>query len=100
MSQTTIGYAPSGIQLNLSDHSFGAAEAFYRIFRALPQKERFAIADLILRDEEVCRNFGLSEIPNEITKKAFNEPFEQMAIFETIDDLRKDLITERRIARR
>ena len=98
MSQTTTAMAPI-IQKN--QILVGAAEAFYSLFRALPRKERLAIAGYILADEDVQTNLDplllresrASEIPNETTKQAFNEPKEQMAIFETIDDLRKDLLS-------
>ncbi|MGB0387512.1 MAG: hypothetical protein ACPGWR_22055 [Ardenticatenaceae bacterium] len=92
MSQTTRAIAPT-IQKNKIP--VGAAEAFYSIFRALPRKERLAIAGYILADEDVQTNLDpfASQMPNETTKQAFNEPKEQMAIFETIDDLRKDLLS-------
>jgi len=99
--QSTSAVAPSGIQLNVLELPFGAAKAFYSIFRALPRKERLAIAGYILADEDVQTNLDplllasgrASEIPNETTKQAFHEAKEQMTIFETIDDLRKDLLS-------
>ena len=94
MSQTTTAIGPI-IQKNPFELPIGAAEAFYSLFRALPRKERLAIVGYILADEDVQTNLDPSarEIPNETTKQAFNEPKEQMAIFETIDDLRKDLLS-------
>jgi hypothetical protein len=69
------------------------AEAFYRVFRALPKKERVAIARYILTDEEVQNSLELSEVPNEITVKAFTEDKQCMPVFSTIDELRKDLLS-------
>lgn len=99
MYEATGAMAPPIIQKNTLEVAVGAAEAFYSIFRALPRKERLAIAGYILADQEVQttleplqrQEYSASEIPNETTKQAFHEPKEQMAIFETIDDLRKDL---------
>jgi hypothetical protein len=99
MYEATGAMAPTIIQKNTLE--VPAAEAFYSIFRALPRKERLAIAGYILADEDVQTNLDPllldssrgSEIPNETTKQAFNEPKEQMMIFETIDDLRKDLLS-------
>ena len=45
-------------------------EAFYRLFQALPAKERFAAARYILEDEEIRQHFKL---PNEKTLAAFAE---------------------------
>jgi len=47
-----------------------APEAFYRLFQALPTKERFAAARYILEDEEIRHHFKL---PNEMTLAAFAE---------------------------
>lgn len=94
MSQTTTAIGPM-IQKKPLELPVGAAEAFYSLFRALPRKERLAIVDYILADEDVQIDLHpfAREIPNETTKQAFNEPKEQMAIFETIEDLRKDLLS-------
>jgi hypothetical protein len=71
----------------------GTAEAFYNIFCALPKKERLAIVRYILRDKEIQKKFKLAEIPNAITLKAFAEDKKKIPVFETIDDLRKDLLS-------
>ncbi len=72
---------------------FGPAEAFYKIFRALPQKERIAIAYYILADEEVQKGLELSEIPNETTVQAFAKDKQDMPVFNTIDELQEDLLS-------
>jgi len=71
----------------------GAAEAFYKIFRALPLEDRVAITQYILADEDVQKNLGLLEIPNLVTIRAFAEGQQNMALFDTIDDLREDLLS-------
>ena len=74
-------------------HTLGIAEAFYRVFRALPPKERIVIARYILADEEVQLNLALSEIPNETTLQAFAENKQLMPVFDTVDELGKDLLS-------
>jgi len=71
----------------------GTAEAFYRVFRALPRKERMAVAHYILADTEVQKTLALPEMPNEITVRAFTEDKHSMPIFDTVDELRKDLVS-------
>jgi len=65
------------------------AEAFYRLFRALPKKDRLLIARYILEDEDIQQSL---EIPNEITVQAFGEDKATMSVFSSIDALRKDLL--------
>jgi hypothetical protein len=65
------------------------AEAFYRVFCALPRKDRLAVARYILEDEDIRQQL---EIPNELTRQAFAEAPEAMPVFQTIDALRKDLL--------
>ncbi|CAK8722251.1 MAG: hypothetical protein CDV28_11635 [Candidatus Electronema aureum] len=48
-----------------STSKISAPEAFYRLFQALPAKERFAAAKYILEDEQVRHHF---KIPNEMTE--------------------------------
>jgi hypothetical protein len=74
-------------------HTLGTAEAFYRVFCALPQEERIAIAHYILADEEVQQSLALSEIPNEITLQAFAEDKRRMPVFDTVDELEEDLLS-------
>lgn len=68
------------------------AEAFYQVFRALPKKDRLAIAHYILEDEEIQRSMDQLEVPNETTLAAFAEDKATMPVFQTIDELRKDLL--------
>lgn len=76
-----------------NDNLLSTAEAFYRVFRALPKKQRLAAARYILEDEEIQQSFGLAEIPNELTVKAFAEDKKTMPVFQSIDELRKDLVS-------
>ncbi len=69
------------------------AEAFYLIFRSLPKKDRLAVATYILEDEEVQDNSNFFEQPNKKTLKAFAEDKSSMSAFNSIDELRKDLLT-------
>ena len=88
-----------GTQSNVVYHqetnqaAFEAAEAFYKIFRALPLEERVAITQYILTDEDVQKNLSLLEIPNGITIHAFSENKQTMASFDTVDELREDLLS-------
>ena len=66
------------------------AEAFYRIFRALPRKDRLTVARYILEDEDIRRSFDKLEIPNETTLKAFAEDKSVMPVFHSVEELRKD----------
>jgi hypothetical protein len=88
-----------GIQSDVYKHqktnqaAFEAAEAFYKIFRALPREERVAITQYILADEDVRKNLSLLEIPNGITIHAFLENKQTMASFDTVNELREDLLS-------
>nr|VFJ48711.1 MAG: hypothetical protein BECKFW1821A_GA0114235_102047 [Candidatus Kentron sp. FW] len=64
-------------------------EAFYYLFRTLSQNERFTAARYILEDEEIRR---YSKIPNEATLEALSEDKNNMPLFDTIDELRADLL--------
>jgi hypothetical protein len=70
----------------------GTAEAFYRVFRALPKKDRLTVARYILEDEDTRRSFDKLEIPNETTSKAFAEDKSAMPVFHSVEELRKDLL--------
>ncbi len=72
-----------------STNKISAPEAFYRLFQALPAKERFAAARYILEDEEIRQHFKL---PNEMTLAAFAEDKEEMPVFTSMDALREDLL--------
>ncbi len=69
------------------------AEAFYLVFRALPKKDRLAVARYVFEDEEILHSSGLAEIPNETTLKAFSEDKSAMLAFNSVDELRKDLLS-------
>lgn len=51
------------------------------------------IARYILQDEDIRRNLDEFELPNEITLAAFREDNATMPVFQTIDELRQDLLT-------
>ncbi|HRQ36386.1 MAG TPA: hypothetical protein PLD25_00540 [Chloroflexota bacterium] len=68
------------------------AEAFYQVFRALPKKDRLAVARYILEDAEVRDSLSQLETPNETTLAAFAEDKGTMPMFQTVDELRKDLL--------
>ena len=93
MSQIIRGAVNLEPETETVPHTLGTAEAFYRVFRALPQKERIVIARYILADEEVQRSLVSSEIPNETTLQAFAENKQRMPIFDTVDELGKDLLS-------
>jgi hypothetical protein len=73
--------------------TISTAEAFYRVFRALPKKDRLTIARYILEDEDIRRSFDKLEIPNETTLKAFAEDKSAMPVFDSVEELRKDLLS-------
>lgn len=75
-----------------TDHTLSTAEAFYRVFCALSLQERIAIAHYILADEQIQQGLALSEVPNSVTLKAFEESKEDMPVFDTVDELAKDLL--------
>lgn len=72
--------------------TISTGEAFYRVFRALPKKDRLTVAQYILKDEDIRRSFDKLEIPNETTLKAFAEDKSAMPVFQSIEELRKDLL--------
>ncbi len=73
--------------------TISAGEAFYRVFRALPKKDRVTVIRYILKDEDIRHSFGKFEIPNETTLKAFTEDKSTMSVFHSIEELRKDLLS-------
>jgi len=77
----------------VTSHTLSTAEAFYRVFCALPHQERIAIARYILADEQIQRDLALSETPNEVTLQAFAESKPQMPVFDTVDELAEDLLS-------
>ena len=73
--------------------TISTAEAFYRVFCALPKQEQLAVSRCILEDETIRHSLDKLEIPNNTTLKAFAEDKATMPVFHTIDDLRRDLVT-------
>ncbi len=69
------------------------ADAFYRVFCALPKKDRVAVALYIFQNKEIRQTLELTEIPNALTLKSFSEDKSQMPSFGTIKDLREDLLS-------
>jgi len=69
------------------------AEAFYRVFCALPKKDRIEVARYIFQDTEVRHHFELTEIPNDETLKSFAETKSSMPVFKTVNALREDLLS-------
>lgn len=66
------------------------AEAFYKVFRALSKKDRLTVARFILKDKDVQKQI---EIPNEVTLESFGENKISMSSFDSINELRKDLLS-------
>ena len=85
--------APSAKKSKTSKAKVSAAEAFYRVFCTLSKKDRFAVARHILQDEEIRQSLELPEIPNDMTLRAFDEDKTKMPVFETIHELREDLLS-------
>ena len=73
--------------------TISTADAFYRVFRALPKKDRLSIARYILKDEDIRRSFDTLEIPNETTLEAFAEDKSATPVFHSVEELRKDLLS-------
>jgi len=69
------------------------AEAFYKVYRALPKKDRLAVARYILEDEDLQQGVDLTEIPNKVTLNSFAEDKSAMPVFHSVDELRKDLLS-------
>ena len=72
--------------------TISTAEAFYRVFCALPKRERFAVARYIFEDEEIRQHLATLDLPNDTTLAAFAEDPSTMSVFQTIADLRQDLL--------
>jgi hypothetical protein len=76
-----------------SNTQVSTAEAFYRVFCALPKRDRLTVARYILRDKEIRKSIEHFEIPNGITLKALDEDTAEMPRFGTIEELRQDLLS-------
>ncbi|MBD3304725.1 hypothetical protein GF339_00075 [candidate division KSB3 bacterium] len=86
-----MGSTPPNTKTPPTDIS--TAEAFYRVFRALSKSDRLAIARYILQDADIRQQLEISEIPNDVTVKAFAEDPAGMPVFDTIQELQKDLLS-------
>jgi hypothetical protein len=84
--------APTRLSKQIRVQTISTAEAFYRVFCALPRKDRLAVARYILEDQEIRQSLDKLEIPNETTLAAFAEDKATMPVFQTVEDLRKDLV--------
>ena len=69
------------------------AEAFYLVFCALRKRDRLTVARYILQDDEIRKSIDHFEVPNAITLKALDEDTGEMPRFDTIDELRQDLLS-------
>ncbi len=74
-------------------YQMSTAEAFYRVFCALPKNDRVAVARYIFQDTEIRHTLELTEIPNDQTLKSFTEEKAHMPVFATIQELRQDLLS-------
>lgn len=70
--------------------AISTAEAFYRVFCALPKKDRLTVARFIFDNDDIRHEFD--EIPNETTIAAFEEDKSAMQVFHSIEELKKDLL--------
>jgi hypothetical protein len=84
----SVHVAPSQAAKQMS-----TAEAFYRVFCALPKKDRVAVARYIFQDTEIRHTLELTEIPNDQTLNSFAEDKSNMPVFTTIQALREDLLS-------
>jgi hypothetical protein len=84
---------PTQATASHSANHISTAEAFYRVFCALPKKDRVAVARYIFQDTEIRNTLELTEIPNDQTLKSFAEDKSRMPVFTTIQALREDLLS-------
>jgi hypothetical protein len=69
------------------------AEAFYRLYRTLPKRDRLKVAQYLIKDGDIQHGFDQIQIPNETTLKSFGEDKSVMPEFHSVDELRKDLLS-------
>ena len=74
-------------------HAISTAEAFYQVFCALPRQDRLDVARYIFQDDEIRHDLELTEVPNDLTVQTFAETSAKMAVFDSVQDLRKDLLS-------
>lgn len=87
MKNTVKGSTPPSVP------HISTAEAFYRVFCALPKKDRIAVARYIFQDTEIQHSLDLAEIPNDVTIESFAEDTSEMSVFTSIQALREDLLS-------
>ena len=87
MKHSTQAVAPH------SAKHISTADAFYRVFCALPKKDRVAVARYIFQDTEIRNTLELAEIPNDQTLNSFAEDKSHLPVFTTIQALRQDLLS-------
>jgi hypothetical protein len=87
MKQTAQASTPRSFE------RLSTAEAFYRVFCALPKKDRVAVARYIFQDTEIRHTLELTEIPNDQTLNSFAEDKSKMSVFTTLQALREDLLS-------
>jgi len=85
--------APPATRSKLPQAKVTTAEAFYRIFCVLSKRDRLSVARYIFQDVEIRQHLDLPEIPNDVTLKTFAEEKTGMPAFETIQELREDLLS-------
>ena len=85
--------APPATRSKPAQTKVTTAEAFYRIFCVLSKRDRLSVARYIFQDVEIREHLDLPEIPNDVTLKAFSEDKTGMSAFETIQELREDLLS-------
>lgn len=76
-----------------AQHAISTAEAFYHVFCALSRQDRLDAARYIFQDDEIRHNLELTEFPNPITLRSFTEEKTEMPVFDSIQDLREDLLS-------
>jgi len=79
-------------QFHKSASAISTAEAFYLVFRSLPKKDRLAVAQYIIEDEEIQHSGKLIASPNKKTLESFTEDQSTMPVFQSVDELRRDLL--------
>lgn len=73
--------------------AISTADAFYRLYRALPKRDRLKVAQYLIDDGDIQHSFEQIKILNETTLKSFGEDKSVMPEFHSVDELRKDLLS-------
>lgn len=74
--------------------AISTAEAFYQVFCALSRQDRLDVARYIFQNDEIRHDLELTEIPNDLTMQSFAERSAEMPVFESVQDLREELLAE------